>query len=299
MNVLEIGSCCASAPQMFADALNTSCMIFRDNPYITQAKKTISFHKIAGIPFDHDIINRVLRLPQALSICREFDVLHFHVRSFLPGYMDLLFLDGQIKVMHHRGSEVRGTKQPELTPFDLRLVSTPDLLQYVPGAVYLQNPVQPYPYIGPDTDWDLPRVLHIPSLAGRKGTVHVYEAAKELAGEILVDIVQGVSHAEALSRIASADLVIDQVTPYGAHGVVSIEALYMGKPVLCSIDPSLYPPDCPIIPVKPDGSDLADAIREAMCVDLKYIGRAGHLYAHKHHDPKTVAKQFIKLVEAL
>lgn len=295
MNVLEIGSCCASVPQTYADALDTECMVFRHHPYLTPAKKTLTYAPLG----DHDYLNRAITLPFALKTMREYDVLHFHVRSLLPADLDLLFLNGQKKVIHYHGGEVRGIKQPELTPFDLRLVSTPDLLQYVPGAVYLHNPVQPYPYIGPDTNGDLPRVLHIPSFAGRKGTVHVYEAAKELAGEIQLDIVQGVSHAEALSRIASADLVIDQITPYGAHGVVSIEALYMGKPVLCSIDPSLYPPDCPIIPVKPNGSDLAEKIRSTLRGDLKAIGRDGHVYAHKHHDPAIVIKKFLRMVESL
>jgi hypothetical protein len=303
VRVLEVGSCCASVPQMYADALDTECMIFRDHPFITQAKKTIPFHQIFGRTFNHDIFNRIIRTPQALAIFGRYDVLHFHTSTLLPFKADLLLLNGQKKVMHYRGSEVRGALQHVRTRFDLRLVSTPDLLQYVPNAKYLQNPVRPIPMVENHEPHDPPLVIHAPSDAKKKGTETILKAIKELGDAVSFELVSNVSHAEALKRIAGADIVIDQITPFGAHGVLSVEAMYLGKPVLCSIHPKYYPDECPIIPVKYLGGynpdRLVKQIRETLRSDLVSLGKEGHRYAHKYHNPAVVAGELLRMVNEI
>lgn len=296
MQILEVGGCCASIPQSFARALNTR--------YISFLPDTNDPHRIPiTLPTGRDYVNRLYNLPLFLSLIQDYDVLHFHFMTMLPGYLDTHLYNGTTKILHYHGSDIRGHPYREKLSrgFDIRIVSTPDLLSCVPGATHIPQMVNPIQNRNHPRDEITPiRIAHAPSRKEKKGTDVIIRAIQKIQRRIPIefDLIHGVSRSEALERIARSDIVIDQVTPFGMYGVVSIEALYLGKTVLCSINPAYYPADCPIISVAGDGSDLeSQLLRTIQDTDWEAGGDRGRSYALCHHSPDAVKRQFLELLQ--
>jgi glycosyltransferase involved in cell wall biosynthesis len=86
-----------------------------------------------------------------------------------------------------------------------------------------------------------------------KGTHYLIEAVERLKSDgVLIELilVENTPNDEALHIYRSADIVFDQCL-IGFHGYFAIEAMAMGKPVMCFIrKPDEYllnPKECPII----------------------------------------------------
>src|SRR5690606_27741113 len=100
-------------------------------------------------------------------------------------------------------------------------------------------------------------IVHAPTQREFKGTDEINLAIEKLQRDIpsvKYQLVEGVSHAEALQLYRQADIVIDQVL-CGAYGNLSVEGMALGKPVVCYIRPDLvskYPPELPIVSANPD-----------------------------------------------
>ena len=154
-------------------------------------------------------------------------------------------------------------------------VSTPDLLGFVPRAVWLplvvdlwEPPVVPAPR-------PLPLVVHAPTNPQMKGTPFVDIAARKLAGEGLIEYrrVTGLSNEAALGIIRTADIVIDQLL-LGAYGVLACEAMASGAAVIGYLGDefrSRIPGDIPILEANPDS--LESVLRSAVA-DIEGL-RAG------------------------
>ncbi len=188
-------------------------------------------------------------------------------------------------------------------------VSTPDLLEFVPGATLLPQPIELHQFdalrsanLGPPPGTpgvDRPaRIAHAPTNRAMKGSDRIEAAVRSLAARGLkVELValENRPHKEVLELCATCDLAIDQLL-IGAYGQFAVECMAMGKPTICYIRPDLaeaYPPDCPIISASP--RDIEPVLASTLTAQGSWeaIGRAGRQYVERVHDARKVAADAI------
>jgi hypothetical protein len=137
-------------------------------------------------------------------------------------------------------------------------------------------------------------VSHMPSVRSVKGTENVIEGVKianSKGASFELRIIEGRSVEDAMIDLSGSDLCIDWMSPeYNIHGMVSVEAMIRGIPVICNIDRSMYPEDIPIIDTKP--GDLSDVLIDLWNrrSDLSEIGSRSVDYTMKMHHPDRVAE---------
>lgn len=183
--------------------------------------------------------------------------------------------------------------------FDQVFLLNPDLRHFWPRGQFV-------PYASVDVDRLEPRpprlqgpirIAHAPSDRSIKGTRYVVDAVERLKArhDVVLDLVEGVTHAEALQRYAEADIVIDQLQ-VGWYGGFAVETLALGKPTLCYLDaddlqalPALMRQEMPIISARPQTleADLEALIgRRPQWLDLS---RRSAIFARRWHSPDAVA----------
>lgn len=184
---------------------------------------------------------------------------------------------------------------------DLIYLKTPDLCHLIPEAKWLPQAVSI-----DETGFDTKRmrrpgalrVAHAPTKRGLKGTDAIIAACDDLKAsglDVSLDLIEGVTHRDALLRMAAADVVLDQLL-VGWYGVTAIEAMALGKPVLCHIDDELV---CqagerpPIIPV--DASGLPGTLRELVSgrLDASDLAALGREYYRRVHSSEAVARRLL------
>jgi len=178
----------------------------------------------------------------------------------------------------------------------------PDLFPIVhriPQAVQLDAFLPTYP----DPDEKRPRVIHFPSVPALKGTSFITAAAERLAKQYDFEfqLVTGKPREEALAAVAEADVVVDQLLS-GGHGLAALEAMALGKPVICYLTPKAaqnYPQDIPIINANPDTIEerLAEIVADGP--RRHELGRQGRRYVERHHDAAMIARKLVDLYESL
>ncbi|NDJ63352.1 MAG: hypothetical protein GYB67_19685, partial [Chloroflexi bacterium] len=99
----------------------------------------------------------------------------------------------------------------------------------------------------PDTKNRRPLVIHSPTAPIGKGTAAVLSAIEQLQSHYSFDfrLIQGMPRHAALALMQTADIILDQFV-VGDRGLVAVEAMAYGKPVICYLKPSLvaaYPPE--------------------------------------------------------
>lgn len=146
-----------------------------------------------------------------------------------------------------------------------------------------------------------PLIVHAPTHREFKGSNHIIKAVEQLGKEIPLrfKLVEGMSHDEAMALYKEADIVIDQVL-CGAYGNLSVEAMALGKAVICYIRPDLvtkFPADLPILSCNPD--TLYDGLKQLVLhPELReQRGRQGIAYVKNHHDADQVISQLIGIYE--
>jgi hypothetical protein len=179
------------------------------------------------------------------------------------------------------GPELFDYLRPDLFPCPIRTEAAVAVNEMVP--------------VFPDPENRRPVVAHMPSRPKVKGTEFVLKAVQALSKELDFEfrLIQNVPHREALDMIRGCDIVLDQFI-IGSYGTVALEAMALGKPVLCYIKPALLsrlPAEFPMINANPD--NLREVLK-ALIQDgpLRHgTGRKGRHYAELHHDARVVAKQ--------
>ncbi len=179
----------------------------------------------------------------------------------------------------------------------------PDLREWLPSGRFL-------PYANVDIERVVPEpapdgaelvVAHAPTNRAIKGTDHVIRAVEGLRDEgisVRLDLIEGVRRDEILGRLASADLVVDQLR-LGWYGGFAVEAMALGRPVLCFIredDPAdnPYGSELPIVRTSPE--TLADDIRKLVesPTRRREIAVASRRFAEAEHDPRLVARRALE-----
>lgn len=185
---------------------------------------------------------------------------------------------------------------------DAFVVQDPELREHAPDAVMIARAadlaaLEPAP---PRVGGGRVVVAHAPTDRELKGTGDIVAAVDRLRDRglrIEFDLIEGVGHAAALARLRRADVVVDQLR-LGWYGVVAVEAMALGKPVVAHVRPDLTrqlddPP--PIVPAT--GADVEARLEELVRdpVLRGRLGAEGRAYVERVHACDRIADQ----VEAL
>jgi glycosyltransferase involved in cell wall biosynthesis len=188
---------------------------------------------------------------------------------------------------------------------DCFVVQDPEMQAFLPEAEVIPRGIDlsRYPYAEPEPR-DVPLVVHAPSNPGVKGTAHVERAVQFLRDRGLrfeFTLITGMSHEQALAVYRRADIVIDQLL-IGWYGVLALEGMALGKPVIAYVREPLFSdfrPPLPIVNASP--MDLADRLAE-LIVDPALRaerGQRGREFVEQVHDIRRVAEQTHALYERL
>ena len=147
----------------------------------------------------------------------------------------------------------------------------------------------------PEVDDGLVTVVHAPNHRHYKGTRYLEAAIERLQAEglaIELVVVEGMTNDEARKVFARADIVADQFL-LGAYALFAIEAMALGKPVLCYLNDRFRPyhpewADCPIVSADPD--TLTEELRSLALdpVRRRELGRRGPEYVRRYHSLQAV-----------
>lgn len=297
------------------------------------AEVVTSFPHPFGFPADR-VLGRRERLRYGATVARRRDVLHLQYGySWLPGELDARLARrlGRTVVMNFHGDDCRlyglaAALFPAQAPVGdasgdaavrrrvLRLsrvahaaiVKDLELAAYVypvfDRVFVVPSPVRPELFDAPPaTHPETPVVLHAPSDRRYKGTDLVQAAVAEISRRTPVELrlVENVGHEQLRAEVARATVVVDQVNA-ASTGVLALESMALGVPVLAEYDPDLLAPfqrTAPIVRVTP--ATLADEL-ERLIGDperQRALAEAGRRYVEDVHAPERVAAALLRVYE--
>lgn len=181
----------------------------------------------------------------------------------------------------------------------------PDLLHVLPSSArfiaYGHVPVREWEPRFPQADDDRLVFAHAPSNRSVKGTDVILAALAELESEgyrFEVDLIEGLSNADALARYRRADVVIDQLYA-GWYGGVAVEAMALGKPVVVYLresDFQFLPPkmvkDLPFFRATPTTiRETLQGILEMPRTELITRAMQSRAFVERWHDPEIIASR--------
>lgn len=267
------------------------------------------------------------------AVC-HFDLFHYHYASSLfENFKDLEMLrqKGKPVVMHHWGNDVRMASVAKLrNPYVYTGDSPPEekiratlkqISQYVSDAIVQDHEVLPYvqpyyrrvhviplaidlgkfPVCYPSPTEKSPLVVHAPTNAEFKGTHYVERAIAQLQKELSFRYVrvEKLPHHQAVQLYRQADIVVDQLL-CGSYGLLSVEAMALGKPVVAHIRPDLvgtYGMAVPICNANPDTiHDVLKALIRSPDMRVQ-AGMAGRKYVEQIHDSNKVVDQLLRVYQ--
>ena len=305
IGILQIGAIFLSVPALARGlrslGYRSDIMVFERHPF--------GFDPDYYHPLDGSLRSLTRLLTRwSIQFIGDYSVFHFHVRSFTASGIDLLFLRtlGKRVVVHHHGSDLRqwGEKNTFNRFAHDILVSTPDLIKWSPRATYLPSPISLDSYInvGVEKKGANERIciVHAPSKRSVKGTeliIKIINELKESGYNVELNLVEKMLHQEAIEVYKKADIIIDQINDLGVHGMVSIEAMALGKPVICSIK-SEYGEYYPSIPIISSNelelkSELITLLEDGSL--RRDLGQKGRKYVESNHDSIKIASRLEKI----
>lgn len=189
-------------------------------------------------------------------------------------------------------------------------VSTPDLLQHAPRAVWLPGVVDVDRWAAAATSPPMQRgrpvVVHAPSNGGLKGTEAIRPIMRALDAEGLVDYreLSGVPSSRMPAAYGEADIVLDQFS-LGIYGVAADEALAAGRILISHVGEFTRRTvreqtglDLPIIEARVDR--LEEVIRGIVAApgDAVQLASTGPDYVRKVHDGRRSARVLAEFLGA-
>ena len=182
----------------------------------------------------------------------------------------------------------------------------PDLLEVLPkGSEFLPYATEAglNPKILPLNQGSEFVIGHAPTHRIMKGTDAIITTINELRHsgfKIRLELIEGLTHAEAQKKFEQIDLFVDQLVG-GWFGVVSLEVLALGKPVICFFKgkglrfvPSEMLNEIPII--NADELSLKDKIVKVieMNPDQKqFLAERSIKFLRKWYDPRKIAQRVV------
>ena len=91
------------------------------------------------------------------------------------------------------------------------------------------------------------------------------------------------------------DVLVDQLVS-GSFGLTAIEAMAMGRPVICYLHDGIQifaPEECPVIRANPD--TIEDVLAHLSHDQLEAAGRAGREYVKKYYSIAALAEHLSRL----
>jgi glycosyltransferase involved in cell wall biosynthesis len=186
---------------------------------------------------------------------------------------------------------------------DAFVVQDPEMHAFLPEAEIIPRGIDldEFPYAGVSAG-GRPLVVHAPSSKSLKGSEHVLEAIESLRRrgiECDFQLLEGLSHRDAVGWYRRADVIVDQLL-IGWYGVVALEGMALGKPVVAYVRPDLAErlgQPLPVVSATPD--DLADRL-EPLLADARLrreLGERGRAFVEGVHDIRQVAATTERLYE--
>ena len=187
-------------------------------------------------------------------------------------------------------------------------VSTPDLLDEIPTAIYIPLPVSIEAWT-PTTEKTATsgqrrpaemarplRILHAPTDRLKKGTRHLLAAVDSLQSQgapLELVLVENQTQAELLAIASTCDVAVDQLMA-GVYGTFAAETMTMGLPTIAWIVPIYrhhYSEDLPILSADPQtlGALLSRILTGE--IDLADCAKQSSHFAARVHGHVAVAKQ--------
>jgi glycosyltransferase involved in cell wall biosynthesis len=257
------------------------------------------------------LTRRLLTQARALTVLLpETDIFHFYFGlTLIPKSIQfpILRLTGKKSVYHFLGSDIRGKSTAQLAfagKADARIVGNYDDQRWLPDAdVVLPGlDLNAYPP-QPPSDRKRPLVVHAPSNRTKKGTAAVIRACQELPVDL--EIIEGLPNDEARERYKAADIVIDQLK-IGWYGVFAIEAMALGKPVVCYLhddavrrSEEAFGLRLPLVAATPD--TLTERLQPLVesTAERQRVGAASRAYVETVHDADQIADQLIDIYQRI
>lgn len=177
----------------------------------------------------------------------------------------------------------------------------PSRAEFLPYASVDVAAMEPPPAVSSGSDLV---IAHAPSNRLVKGTAYLELAVEDLRSQghaIQLDIIEDVKNEEVLRRLSLADVVVDQLE-IGWYGALAVEAMALGKPVVCYIneddlgviDPEMKE-ELPIIRGSKDA--IKEILLEICQIEgskLVEIGRQSRKYSLKWHSPTFIASKVMR-----
>lgn len=266
------------------------------------------------------------------EILDSFDLFHFHYgTTLLSDHSDLPDIQRRNKkmVMHHWGNDVRFHDRAKVNnPYAYTGDSPPNeeidkklrvLSAYIKEAIVQDYEV--YDYVKnyykkvhvvpiaidlshftpcyPSLDKEKLLILHAPTNPDFKGTSYIEKTIDQLKTKYDFEYkrIEKMNHEDVIKLYRDADIIIDQVL-CGSYGLLSVESMALGKPVVAFIRPDLvsaFPKDLPIVNANPN--NLYERV-EMLIENPKLrreLGEKGRTYVEKVHSHEKVADQLIDI----
>jgi glycosyltransferase involved in cell wall biosynthesis len=194
----------------------------------------------------------VLWRPRIEQAIREHELDRYdiyHLESGVEFYRDARFLrrmkaKGARVVCYYLGTDLRdrGVIPAVRDLSDLDLTCEWDHLALDPKLIYFHIPFDASAYEYRTPPVDRLRICHAPRNRHVKGTDRLIAAVERVRRtvDVELDVIEGVTHEEAVRRKRAANLPVDQIganTTATGYGMNSLEALAMGIPCLTAMTP--------------------------------------------------------------
>lgn len=262
----------------------------------------------------------------------EYDLFHFHYNTTMcREFSDLEKIHAKQKkmIMHHWGNDVRFHEQAKINnPYAYTGDSPPNetmhdrltkVTAYISEAIVQDYEVYEYvknyykkvhvlpiaidlKFFKPDfpsKDKKVPLILHAPTNPAFKGTEHVEAAIEKLKEkyEFTYMRIEKMNHDEVIALYKEADIIVDQIL-CGSYGLLSVESMALGKPVVTFIRPDLvatFPDQLPIVNANPD--TVYDQVEQLLKnPELREsLGKQGRKYVESTHCKHVVVDKLLDI----
>jgi hypothetical protein len=185
------------------------------------------------------------------------------------------------------------------------LVTTPDMLDFVPGSIWLPLVVGPTSFTPGRRLFEshVPVVMHAPSAGPLKGSEFIDGSLKELERQGLIEYrrLNQVPPSLVASYLRDADIVVDQVV-LGNPGVLAAQAMACGRVVVAHLSDEVrdrFDTPTPVIEATPD--TLGETIHRLIADQdaAAAAGAAGPEFTRLHHDGERSARVLLDTVNRM